>query len=368
MWKKFRLFNVLKQLNLPFVFVSILKPVERTPTGNFSIHIRLGTGTSPTRLQKKIEHIAVGMKMEEAVLERVKRNRFKIVFRNKSENTFPEYPKQQNQMNQEIKKLKIMSIPFGRNADGYQVALPIFTENGGTVSLIGGLQGQGKSSALKLLVSGLAETDDCIIWFDAKSGADALSYTWRVNTYTDPINPVPYLETLKSIYNSILVRNRLLSSGLKFELLPRIVLLIDEWYLLSAIGEKTFQSDIQTYLRRIVAVGRSANVSVILATQRPTSQNIDVTTRELCNTRIAFYCGDIHASEAILGQSGAEDKTNPLRQGEALVWINGHLERTTLFQVPNPLENSGFNYSNRLVTLEEVKEKENNLCQKYGIS
>jgi DNA helicase HerA-like ATPase len=176
------------------------------------------------------------------------------------------------------------------------------------------------------------------------------------------------LETLKSIYNSILVRNRLLSSGLKFELLPRIVLLIDEWYLLSAIGEKTFQSDIQTYLRRIVAVGRSANVSVILATQRPTSQNIDVTTRELCNTRIAFYCGDIHASEAILGQSGAEDKTNPLRQGEALVWINGHLERTTLFQVPNPLENSGFNYSNRLVTLEEVKEKENNLCQKYGIS
>ena len=72
-----------------------------------------------------------------------------------------------------------------------------------------------------------------------------------------------------------------------------------------------------------------------MAAQSPTSQNIDITTRELSNTRIAFYCGDLHASEAILGQSGAEDKTNPLRPAEALIWVEGRHFRTSLYAVPN---------------------------------
>lgn len=364
MWKKYRLYSVLKRLNLPFVFVSVFRSIEKTPTGNFSIYIRLGTGTSPTKLHKKLEHIAIGMKMEEAILERVVKNRFKITFRNKSVNTFPLYPN----VNQENLNLdKVMSIPLGKNTDGYQIDLPIFTRSGGTVTLIGGLPGQGKSSALKLLVSGLSNSSDCIIWFDPKSGADATIYSDRVNVIVDPINSEPYQKILKFILKSIIYRNQILSTGNSISNLPRIVLLIDEWYLLSAIAPKNEQLDIQNDLRRIVATGRSANVSVILSTQRPTSQTIDVTTRELCNTRIAFYCGDIHSSEAILGQSGAEDKTNPLRPGEALVWLDGKLDRTTLFKVPEYYEPSHRPHETKPLGLLKVRHLEKSLCQQIGI-
>ena len=360
MWKRYRLKHVLQTLGFTAITIPLFQKVEKTPAGNFSIIIRMGLGSSPTKFLKRIDQVAVGMKMEEAELFRVSRNKFKLTFRNRSQEVFPSYPK--SEAPPENPQL-INDIPFGKNADGYQVRLPIFTPSGGTVSLIGGLQGQGKSSALKLLVSGFANTNDCILWFDAKSGADASAYSQRVNVYTDPANPEMYLNILKRLYTSCLIRNRLVSHGASLASLPRIILLIDEWFLLSALGEKNIQNEIQSELRKIVAIGRSANISVILATQRPTSQNIDVTTRELCNTRVAFYCGDIHASEAILGQSGAEDKTNPLRPGEALIWINGRLERTTLFEVPELSGNLWTSVTTQKMTLDEVQNQEKKLCR-----
>ena len=65
------------------------------------------------------------------------------------------------------------SIPFGIDLDGYEVRLPLFTEDGGTVSLIGGNPGQGKTSALKIILSGLVDSNTSIFWFDPKNGADA---------------------------------------------------------------------------------------------------------------------------------------------------------------------------------------------------
>jgi hypothetical protein len=88
----------------------------------------------------------------------------------------------------------------------------------------------------------------------------------------------------------------------------------------------------------------------------------------LCNTRVAFYCGDIHASEAILGQSGAEDKTNPLRPGEALIWINGRLERTTIFEVPELSGDLWTSGVKKKMTLEEVQNQEEILCRFHRIT
>jgi hypothetical protein len=93
----------------------------------------------------------------------------------------------------------------------------------------------------------------------------------------------------------------------------------------------------------------------------------DCETAEHKPESITITCGDIHASEAILGQSGAEDKTNPLRPGEALIWINGRLERTTLFEVPELSGNLWTSVTTQKMTLEEVQNQEKIICAKYGI-
>jgi len=364
MWKKYRLSGVFKQLHIEHITIQIFKKIEETPSGNFTVYIKLRTGASPSKVEKKLEQIAVGMKMESVSLERVSRNKFKLVFRNSSQDSFPQYPQPSIGLRNGN---KVMAIPFGLNSDGYQMRLPIFTPSGGTVTLIGGLPGQGKSSALKLLVSGVTTSSDCIIWFDPKSGADASAYHNRVHAVVDPLNSEPYQRIIKFLLKSVLIRNSILSSGSSIDSLPRIILLIDEWYLLSSIAPKNEQVEIQNSLRRLVATGRSANISIILSTQRPTSQNIDVTTRELCNSRVAFYCGDIHASEAILGQPGAEDKTNPLKPGEALVWIDGKLNRTTLFRVPDVTQIPQLISHRRNISLIQLRNEEKELCDRLGL-
>jgi hypothetical protein len=140
--------------------------------------------------------------------------------------------------------------------------------------------------------------------------------------------------------------------------------MIDEWAMLGTLGTKQQQQEFTNQLRRLVSTGRSSNVSIVLATQRPTSVTIDVATRELSGNRIAFSVGDEHASEAILGIKGAESLVNPLRQGQALTWINGEVSRISLYKVSPDLasdceDNSGFNYTlDELIQLEEVYARE----------
>ena len=134
--------------------------------------------------------------------------------------------------------------------------------------------------------------------------------------------------------------------------------------MLGTLGTKQQQQEFTNQLRRLVSTGRSSNVSIVLATQRPTSVTIDVATRELSGNRIAFSVGDEHASEAILGIKGAESLVNLLRQGQALTWINGEVLRISLYKVSPDLasdceDNSGFNCSlDELIQLEAVYARE----------
>ena len=258
------------------------------------------------------------------------------------------------------------SIPFGIDLDGYAVRLPLFTEDGGTVSLIGGNPGQGKTSALKVILSGLVDSNTSIFWFDPKNGADANPYRSRVNVIASPLDPQPYIDTLASINKSIANRNAIVGQGGDIQMFPPIVVMVDEWAVLGSLGTKAQQQEFTQQLRRLVSTGRSTNISVVLSTQRPTSVSIDVATRELSGNRIAFLVGDEHASEAILGIKGAESQINPLRKGQAITWINGAISRISLYKVREGLPNiclevAGFNHTlDQLLGLEISYSRETN--------
>jgi S-DNA-T family DNA segregation ATPase FtsK/SpoIIIE len=364
MWKRLRLQQVFTNLHLEGIYIPFFQKVIRTPAGGFSIIIKLRTGMTATRIMKKSEAIAIGMKAAEVTLERIRGHKFRLSVRTENERVLPIFPAKNGELG--IPEV-LTSIPFGVNADGYQVRLPLFSKSGGSVTLIGGNPGQGKSSAVKIILAGCVGTNSCVIWFDPKSGADANPYKDRVEVVSDPKNPGQFLEYLVRIQELIFQRNQIISQGYDISVLPRVVLFIDEWALLTALGTKQEQQLIQTEIRNLAATGRSANVSLVLATQRPTSVNIDVATRELSNNRVAFLVGDTHASEAILGQTGAESKTNPLSPGQALVWLDGLLQRTTIYEVPEQLTTWCKNAAGYKITLQEAEERGEIFRRECGI-
>jgi hypothetical protein len=364
MYKRFRLWQVIQQLNLQGISILLFQQVVKTPAGGYSIKIKMRVGMTPTKFLKKSEAIAVALKAAEVELERIRGNKFRVIVRKQVEKILPQYPANASQP---LIPMPLNYVPIGVNADGYPVGLPLFNSSGGTVTLIAGNPGQGKSSALKIILAGCVNSNASIIWFDPKSGADANPYKDRVEVVSDPRNPGQFLDYLVRIQELIFQRNQIISQGFEINALPRVVLFIDEWALLAALGTKQEQQLIQTEIRNLAATGRSANISLVLATQRPTSVNIDVATRELSNNRVAFLVGDTHASEAILGQTGAESKTNPLSPGQALVWLDGQLQRTTIYQVPEQLTTWCKNAAGYKITLQDAEELGEIFSRECGI-
>jgi DNA helicase HerA-like ATPase len=363
MYKRFRLWQVIQQLNLQGISILLFQQVVRTPAGGYSIKIRMRVGMTPTKFLKKAEAIAVALKAAEVDLERIKGNKFRVIVRKQVEKILPQYPMNASQP---LIPMPLNYVPIGVNADGYQVGLPLFNSSGGTVTLIAGNPGQGKSSALKIILAGCVNSTASVIWFDPKSGFDANPFSSRVEVLSNTQTPEIFLDYLKRVQDLILRRNTLPSKE-DLEFLPKIVVFIDEWGLLSALGTKPLQAEIKTAIRNLAATGRSTNVSLVLATQRPTSTNIDVATRELSNNRIAFQVGDTHGSEAVLGQPGAENKVDPLHPGQALVWLDGQLQRTTFYEVPKNLAAQCSEAAGMKRTLKEVEELEEIFRRERGI-
>ena len=119
--------------------------------------------------------------------------------------------------------------------------------------------------------------------------------------------PAPTLELLHSVQDLIVRRGELIGAGSPLSLLNPLVLVVDELAELSGAGTPKQQDEARTALRRIVALGRKANVAVVMGTQRTTATSIDVTTRSLVAWRLALaHPDDVHGSEALLG-SGRRD-------------------------------------------------------------
>ena len=76
-------------------------------------------------------------------------------------------------MNEIFTPKSISKVKIGKDEMGQDLLLELFSGSGGKVTLIGGNPGKGKSSLIKLLLTGLVNSNYSIIWFDAKSGADA---------------------------------------------------------------------------------------------------------------------------------------------------------------------------------------------------
>ncbi len=105
--------------------------------------------------------------------------------------------------------------------------------------------------------------------------------------------------------------------------LPYIIVLIDEFADLMSQNELA-KKDIEASIQRLAQLARAAGISLIFATQRPTTDVIDGTIKNNFPARICFQTADYTNSQVVLGEAGAEKL---LGKGDLLYKIGGPMER-----------------------------------------
>ena len=201
----------------------------------------------------------------------------------------------------------MQGLVLGVDLDGESHALHLFGPTGASSLLIGGVPGSGKSYAIRLLLHQLSRTNAVLLFIDPAGGAEANQWAASLSETVATAEAAPTIALLEKVLSLVELRGSLLAAGLHRNMLRPVVLIVDELAELGAASQPKEAEACRRHLRRIIALGRKANVAMILATQRTTATSIDVTTRALAANRLALaHPGDVYGSEALLGPGRRE--------------------------------------------------------------
>ena len=196
-------------------------------------------------------------------------------------------------------------IPVGVGEDGQPITLSLPERN----VLLGGEPGAGKSAAMSPLVATAALDPNCQLWLlDGKLVELA---TWarcvRGTAGVDTRDAIALLTGLRremdGRYAELLAsRRRKVSpeSGL-----PLHVVVCDELAHYLTSGDRKERAEFADLMRDLVSRGRAAGIIVVAATQKPSSDIIPTSLRDLFGFRWALRCATPQASDTILGSGWA---------------------------------------------------------------
>jgi len=201
-------------------------------------------------------------------------------------------------------------VPFGKTLRGDALTAPLLERN----SITGGMPGQGKSSAARVIMAGAAldPTAELRIYVP-DSNFDFEAFAPRCSEYVmgaedEKIEEI--LHGLRGLHAEVQRRGKLL---IKYEepsvtrrlasanvgLHPLFVLL-EEAHV--AIQHPKYGKEISQLLIDIVKLGRKRAVHVLVSTQAPTKDSMPRDVTRNCSNGIAFAVGDHVANDALLGQ------------------------------------------------------------------
>ena len=189
--------------------------------------------------------------------------------------------------------------PFGLDEAGRPVVLPLVESSG----LIGGRPGAGKSVGLSLIAAAAVEAPDAVLWvIDLKGGVEL--GPWLPATDRAATTDEGAAELLSSAVDLMAARLIALATAGRrkidpTEAEPLVVLVVDE---LAELGPENMAT-----LRRLVALGRAAGVSVWAATQRPSADLVPTSLRGLFRLAVGFPTRRRRDSDVILGDGWAAD-------------------------------------------------------------
>lgn len=246
------------------------------------------------------------------------------------------------------------SLRVGVAEGGFWVDVPLANRAG---VVVGGQPGSGKTGSLRSMLAAWASLPHVqLAVVDGKGGSDWNPLATRCFEY---ISTVDDLEAVIALLRSLeserarrvaTMMNRRGSSNF-WDLgpgvdMPLIVLCIDEVQAFvskayhASKGARELVDEIIGLLMRLVSQGRSAGLVCILATQKPTADNLPTSLRDSAGIKLCYSVPTRQAAEAVLGDawSAAESPVTPVAAPQGLAVFAdgmGHLARIRSPFVPD---------------------------------
>ncbi|WP_243741900.1 FtsK/SpoIIIE domain-containing protein [Actinomycetospora succinea] len=180
-------------------------------------------------------------------------------------------------------------------------------------ALLAGEPGAGKSVGLNCIVGHAALATDCGLWlFDGKLVELGLWRTCAERFVGPDLDDA--IDALGALQGEMDRRYELLDTERRRKITPDdavhgiepVVVVLDEVaYYSATVGTKTQREAFSVGVRDLVARGRAAGIIVVAATQRPSSDIIPTSLRDLFGYRWAFRCTTDSSSDIVLGAGWA---------------------------------------------------------------
>jgi hypothetical protein len=295
-----------------------LRRISTTPVGE-RLHLRLPIGASPSDVERITERVAVGLDVPETVAERStgSARSLTLLLRTRDPLASPladAWPALATILEPDGDGWPATEpLPVARTELGNLATVPLWQSS----LLLGGQPGAGKSVAAWLpVLAACSHPGTIVLGIDLKGGVELGRIAARLDALaTTPDDAVRLLEEVQAEVERRL--GLLLAHGLEkvpeewAARVPPLVLVIDEAAELTGSGERKRDDAAGILLRRIVARGRAAGITVLLSTQKPSSDVIPTAVRDLLRYRWAMRCGTRAAAVAVMGEAALEEGAAP---------------------------------------------------------
>jgi DNA segregation ATPase FtsK/SpoIIIE, S-DNA-T family len=230
-----------------------------------------------------------------------------------------------------------LRVPVGENQSGDIITIDFSSSNSPHL-LIGGTTGSGKSEALNSILYGLINfyppervrlvlVDPKQVELAAFEGVPHLQGDIgyfdedAVRSLADAVEEMQrrYKLFRASSVKSIAEFN---SNAATADVLPRIVIVLDEYA--DLVTEPEVKSAIEGSMKRLAAKARACGIHVIIATQKPSAENLSTTIRSNLPAQLALKCRGRQESIIIMNESGAEALNG---KGDAFIKMGDSVER-----------------------------------------
>jgi S-DNA-T family DNA segregation ATPase FtsK/SpoIIIE len=201
-------------------------------------------------------------------------------------------------------------IAIGPTVRGERHSISVVERSG----LVGGEPGAGKSASGNTILLAAALDPRVILHLaDGKGGGDLEPFESLCEEFEGQADPEAFYEMLKGEIADMKARYALLKKlgkrkvteelANKYPLLRQKLVWVDE--LMFYTTDEDFGKKITKALRNLVSRGRAAGIITFCATQKPGSDVVDTSLRDLLSIRWALRCTTPEASDTILGKGAA---------------------------------------------------------------
>ena len=195
---------------------------------------------------------------------------------------------------------------FGIDEFGHPVLLPLMYRN----LLVGGEPGSGKSAVLNNVVAHAALSLDCRLCLIDGKQVELGQWEACADVFVGPDlgRAIATLRRLQMVMDNryTLLRSQGRRKIGRGDVCTPILVAIDEIaYFSATVGDRKTQETFSALLRDLVARGRAVGVIVVAATQRPSSDIIPTSLRDLFAWRFAGRCTTDVSSDIVLGHGWA---------------------------------------------------------------